>query len=223
MGRVISLETKINELNKLLGMVAENIDLHHCKDVDDRYIRSLLYEAVDRPPLVIQAPFGFDVISLPEPWCNFRRYSYKETFEDPAAMLQNQILNMIVPGLLLKDDNPLAIRNNHGTIQIASILGGKWSLYQNNSPWVAHMESLEDVEKIVGKYRGVDYNAGIFKQSIETLEFYLDKLREFPPCMDAIQVSVPDLEGPMNTAEQLWGSDIYHFTIIPSFLKNFWV
>lgn len=34
----------------------------------------------------------------------------REAFDRPEAMLQNMLLDRVLPGLLLKDDNPLAIR-----------------------------------------------------------------------------------------------------------------
>ena len=36
--------------------------------------------------------------------------------------------------ILERDDNPLAIRNDHGTIQVASLLGGDWGRHENDPP-----------------------------------------------------------------------------------------
>ena len=198
------------ELNELLDIISEYVNYERCREADERSKASLLCEYVDRPPLVIQATFGFDVMSLPYPWDRFKLYSYKETFDNPAAMLQNALLERVVPGLILKDDNPLAIRNNHGTIQIASILGGKWMLFENNNPWIEHFDRKEDIERIAFSNEEINLNGGILQKSLETLKYYHEKLREYPSCYKAIQISIPDLEGPINTAEQLWGSDIYY-------------
>lgn len=197
------------ELDRLLALVADHIDLEHCREVDERYRNALAYQEVDRPPLVVQAPFGA-VLNLPDPWDTFHRYSYRETFDGPVAMLQNILLDRVVPGLLLKDDNPLAIRNNHGTIQIASVLGGSWRIYEDNYPWVEHFTSIEPIEEIACSTEEIDLQGGLLPRSFETLRFYRAKLDEYPPCKEAIQVSLPDLEGPLNAASQLWGSNIYY-------------
>jgi len=52
-------------------------------------------------------------------------------------------------------------------------------------------------------------DAGELARSFETLRFYHEKLREYPNTYEAIHITLPDLQGPMDTAEQLWGSGIY--------------
>lgn len=197
------------QLDQILGLIAERIDLDHCRRVDERYKSSLSWQEVDHPPLVVMPAFGA-AIALPEPWGAFKRYSYAQTFHSPCAMLVNMLLDRVVPGVLLKDDNPLSIRNNHGTVQIASILGGKWQLYEDNFPWVAPLGSMEALEQVADSTGPVSDDAGILPRSFETLRFYQNKLAEHPPCAEAIQISLPDLQGPMDTAEQLWGSAIYY-------------
>lgn len=198
------------ELDRLLALLEENIDLKHCRKVDERYRKALKYMDVDRAPVVVQAEFG-KTLELPAPWNEFKRYSYQEAFESPSAMMQNMLLNRVVPGVLLKDDNPLAIRNDHGTIQVASVLGGKWGMYKDNYPWVDHFDSIEEIEEMLkaGLPEKLE-ERGVLARSIETLKFYNEKLNEHTNCKKAVQISLPDLQGPMDTAEQLWGSDIYY-------------
>jgi len=216
----IKMDAGEKNLNLLLSMVADHVDLEHGHKVDEQYRKTLSFSEVDRPPLVVQAPFGSKLI-LPEPWNRFHFYRYRETFESPVAMLQNLLLERVVPGLLLKDDNPLAIRNNHGTVQIASILGGKWEIYEDNYPWMKPLDSIQAIEEIVYSNEGFNLDGGVLSRSIDVLEFYKKKLSEYPPCRDAIQISLPDLQGPMDTAEQLWGSSIYYaFSDTPDLLER---
>ena len=199
------------ELDRLLALVAEHLDLDHCQVVDQRYRAVFNYDDVDRPILVTmsESPFGSGDL-LPEPWDAFRFYGYEEAFFDPVKMMQNQLLDKVVPGLILGDDNPLSIRNNHGTIQIASILGADWGMYKGNYPWVKPMGAKDAVRAIVETDRAVSENDGVLSRSFETLRFYHEKLSQFPPCREGIQISLPDLQGPMDVAEQLWGSSIYY-------------
>ena len=139
------MSADIKQLDRLLQQVEEQIDLDHCEQVDARYRRSLASETTDRPPLVVQANWGSEW-ALPGPWDPFEHYPYRQSYDDPIAMMQNQLLERVVPGLILKDDNPLAIRNNHGTIQVASVLGGNWGTHEDNPPWVKPWASDESVQ-----------------------------------------------------------------------------
>ncbi len=199
----------MKQLDELLTLIEEYIDLGHCEKVDERYRKSLSYDSVDKPPLVIQSAFGKSW-KLPKPWDKFERFAYRQAFEEPAAMLQNMLLDRVAPGLILKDDNPLAIRNDHGTIQIASLLGGQWHFHEDNYPWVSSLGSTYAVKQLLEKNDDIDLaSGGVMSQSTKTLEFYANKLSEYPKCNKAIQISLPDLQGPIDTADILWGSEIF--------------
>ena len=202
------------ELDCLLALIEEHVDIDHLRSSDERQLRALTWEEVDRPPLVVQhrwgeeTPFG-EAFRLPSPWDTFARYSYDETFDSPAAMLQNMLLDFVVPGILLKDDSPLAIRNNHGFIQISSVLGCSWRRIEGNYPFVEPFDSVDRIREIDASEEEPARSAGVLERSFETLKFYHEKLREHPGAYDAIQISLPDLQGPFDTAEQCWGSGIY--------------
>ncbi|MHB9071626.1 MAG: uroporphyrinogen decarboxylase/cobalamine-independent methonine synthase family protein [Sedimentisphaerales bacterium] len=198
---------ELNQLNELLNLIEKQIDICHCGSIDERYRAALSYQDVDMPPLVIQSTFGKSWI-LPEPWNRFEQYPYRQAFDEPAKMMQNMLLNRVVPGLILKDDNPLAIRNDHGTIQIAGLLGGQWHFHDNNYPWVSSLGSTEAIHKLVESDFEIDFNKGVIPQSTKTLEFYHEQLSQRPKCSETIQISLPDIQGPMDTADILWGSEI---------------
>ena len=198
----------IKQLAQLLQRIEEVIDLEHCERVDARYRRTFRGETTDWAPLVVQAHWDDDW-RLPDPWDQFEHYPYGQSYDDPIAMMQNQLLERVVPGLILKDDNPLAIRNNHGTIQVASLLGGEWGMHKNDPPWVKPWASVDAVRSLVNKVGPVDLGGGVIDRSVKTLEFYREQLAQYPKCHQAIQISMPDLQGPFDTAEQLWGSGIF--------------
>ncbi len=197
------------QLDELLRLVAGHIDPDHCLAVDARYRRAFSGEPMDRPTLVIETVPFEGAFRFPSPWDRFRRYTYRETFDSPLAMMQMQVLDRVVPGLLLKDDSPLGIRNNHGTIQVASVLGGRWALREEGYPWVEPFERTEEIAEIA-EGGDIDLAGGILPRSFATLDYYNEKLAAYPPCDEFIQATMPDLQGPMDTAEQLWGSDIYY-------------
>ncbi len=196
------------QLSKLLEFVEVHIDPEHCEQVDARYRRSLAGAPTDRPPLVVQAQWGSNW-KLPAPWNQFDHYPFRQAYDDPTAMMQNMLLERIVPGLILKDDNPLAIRNNHGTIQLASLFGGNWGMHENDPPWLKPLDSIDRVRALAESTESVYLGGGVMGRSIDTLGFYAEQLAKFPECDQMIQISMPDLQGPFDTAEQLWGSGIY--------------
>jgi hypothetical protein len=202
------MTAQIGQLERLLQRIDEHIDLDHCDQVDARHRRALGGEATDRPPLIVQAQWDGNW-RLPEPWDRFEHYRDHQAYRDPIAMMQNLLLERVVPGLILKDDNPLAIRNNHGTIQVASVLGGRWDMREDNPPWIEPWGSDEPIRALVDRDEPLDLSGGVTGPSIKTLRFYAEQLARFPKCEQAVQISMPDLQGPFDTAEQLWGSDIY--------------
>jgi len=184
-----------------LDYIEARIGLDRCAEVEDRYRKSLLYDQIDRPPLVI---------SCNENPLGLAPFSYAEAFYDPAKMMFNQLLDRVVLGLELGDDSPLAIRNDHGIIQVGSLLGGKWKLTEDNYPWMEHIESREELERIVESSENLELQtSGMVQTSIQTLQFYTETLAEYPVCKKAIQISMPDLQGPMDTAHLLWGNDVF--------------
>ncbi len=195
------------ELNRLLALIAERLDLEHCQKVDERYRRALSCKEVDQVPLVIQSTLDSSM-TMPAPWDGFQHYDYRTIFDSPPAMMQNMLLERVVPGVVLKDDSPLALRNDHGNLLAATALGAEWQQHQDDHPWAKPLK-VEALEELAGSLPELDISQGVLGNTRQTLQFYRHKLGEYPPCDEAIQISMPDLQGPFDTAEQLWGADIY--------------
>ncbi len=191
----------MEKLRQLLEYLEKHIDLDRCAEIEDRYHRALSFEVIDKPPLVI---------SCDESPLEFAPFSYSGTFNDPAKMMFNQLLSRVALGIVLKDDSPLGIRNDHGIIQVGSLLGGKWRITEDNYPWLEHFETHDQLERITDGRIKIDLESGgIVERSVKTLKFYHKMLAKYPVCQKAIQVSMPDLQGPMDTAHLLWGNDIF--------------
>ena len=190
----------MEELDRLLDHIERQIDLDRCAEIDDRYEKSLYYRPVDRPPLVVECP---------QTPLGLTPFGYEESFHDPGKMMFNQLLDRVALGLELGDDSPLAIRNDHGIIQIATLFGGKWCIKENNYPWVEHRPRA-DLEPLVTGAESINLESGgILSRSLETLQFYREKLSTYPKCCRGIQISLPDLQGPVDTAHLLWGNDLF--------------
>ena len=199
---------QIADLDHLLAMIEEHVDLDHCREVDRRYRATLACEPVDRPPLVVRPPFAAR-LQLPAPWDAFTVYPHRQAYNDPAAMMQNQLLGSVVPGMLLDDDHPLLIRADHGTIQIASLLGAA-----GNKPTTIRRGSIRSARRRPSpqwRKAGLPWTwttaacspvpsprSGSFTTSSPLI-----------PARQAIQIAMPDLQGPLDTADQLWGCGLF--------------
>jgi len=125
-----------DQLKRLLDYLEGRIDLEHCAAVAQKYRRALSYGPLDRPPLVI---------SCVESVAGFEPFGYAESYDEPAKMMFNQLLSRVAMGVELGDDSPLAIRSDHGIIQVGALLGGKWCITGDNYPWMGHCDNREQL------------------------------------------------------------------------------
>lgn len=192
------LEERKN-LKPLLAWIENRIDPALGAMIDERYTRTLTCQPVDRPPLVLRCeemPLGL------EP------YPYHEAFDDPAKMLFNQLLLRVATNLVVGDDGPLAVRTDHGTVVIASLLGGRWLVKEDMYPWIEPVGGLADVEALLAEPG--DLNRGLGAKVQEFLRFYNETLADYPQCRQSVQIALPDLQGPFDTVHELCGSEIYY-------------
>ncbi len=178
---------------------------------------ALSYEAVERLPVAFSWPAGEDSPFPPLP--NHAIYG------DPAAMLYNEFVAAWDPGFASRaagrgdvpvgddfegpgDDLPPTVRPNWGTVLVASVLGGAVEISGENTPWIRRNDqdplSLEAIA-------GADPDpatSGWMPRAIETYQAYEDLLSPWPELRDAVAVTLPDLQGPLDTVEQLLGADL---------------
>ena len=189
----------MEQLDRLLEDIEENIDFEQCFEIDQRYAKALNYEVVDRPPLTIECK-QYSLARGP--------ISYQEAFEDPAKMMYNELLVRVKFCMDVGDDGSKALRSDHGTVVVSSMLGGKWKIRTDMWPWIEPFKGLDKIREIVEK--GVpETSTGLASKVYEFLQFYGGKLKEYPKCKQAIQISMPDPQGPFDVAELLCGCDMF--------------
>ena len=109
---------------QILEWLEERIDLDHMAAVNERRIKALQWEPVDRPPVTFSAP-------VEEP---LYIYPYSEVYRDPTKMLVNELIGpyatlgyspSIFNSVRIKDDFPLQIRANYGVGLSVSLFGAR--------------------------------------------------------------------------------------------------
>ena len=205
-------------LTGLLEWLEEHIDLAHAAAVEERHVKALEWQPLDRPPVSYCAPVA-------EP---FAVYPYAEAFRDPVRMLINELVGpyaamgttpSIINSVLVRDDYPLQIRAFYGVGLFVSLFGVESEPVGDSFPWVRPV-GLQELHRIVT--HGVpELRGGLFQRALDTMAFYREALAPYPRCCQAIHITQPDLQGPFEDAAHLWGSEIFTaFYDCPGFLRD---
>lgn len=190
-----------NQLEKLLEFLEENIDIQHIRQTEKLNLDAIMYREVSRLPLSIRLQDTGDFIP----------YSYEEAYYDSEKMLFNELLfshGSVYNSVRLKDDFLLHVRSNHGCGLMPSLFGAKCKIINDNMPWVDHFDSLEEIKSII-KNGVPDFTAGLGSKVLDTHQYYLERLKEYPKCYNSIHITQPDMQGPFDIAHLLIGTDIF--------------
>ncbi len=194
-------------LDQILEWIEEHIDIEHVRQVEKRHRDVVHYRPVDRPPVSV----GCD----PSP--QFPYFPYAEGFHDRVKMMVNELVRpfchdkanaaSVVSSLETGDDFPLQIRANYGVTIIASLFGAEVVVRDGSMPWVRPIGR----EAVVAALdRGIpDLHGGLGGRVMQTMDFYREKLADYPRARQAIHVTQPDLQGTFDNLHLLWGKDLF--------------
>lgn len=106
----------------------------------------------------------------------------------------------------------LDIRANYGTGILPTVFGAK--LYtmppdMNTLPTSLPLEGgVDEIRRVVDK--GVpDLTKGLGARVFETTQGYLELLKNYPKLQKYVRIYHPDLQGPFDVCELLWGSSVF--------------
>ncbi len=176
--------------------------------LDERHLRAVCYEPVDRLPVVIPC-----AEPLPE---ELAPYPLAEAFADPAKMLWNELglawQTSIARRHLIGDDLPATVRANFGTVLVASCFGGTVEQHGENPPWVRHFGSREEFARAVESTEVAATSvvtSPLVERAVEFMEYYREVLGRFDTLGRVVKVTIPDLQGPLDNAAMLRGSGLF--------------
>ena len=186
--------------------------------MDERHVRALEWQPVDRVPLTFSAPVA-PPLSV---------YPYSQVFRDPVKMLVNELIGpyavmghtpSIVNSVLIKDDFPLQIRAAYGVGLYVSLFGGRSEVVENNFPWTRPI-GLEALKRQVSA-GPPEIRSDLLDRVLETMAFYKRALASYPKCREHLRITQPDMQGPFENAGHLWGSEVFtSFYDDPLFLRE---
>lgn len=107
---------------------------------------------------------------------------------------------------------PMNVRSNFGTGILSSLFGAELFIMPeetNTLPTTRILkDGVSDIRKLVDA--GVpDLNNGLGRQVFDMGEYYKDILKNYPRIQEFVQVYHPDLQGPLDICELLWGSEMF--------------
>lgn len=146
-----------------------------------------------------------------------------QAIEDPEAMLFQQFADC--SGVLAKGGGSrLNVRCNFGTGILPSLFGCELFRLDdelNVLPTGVPLGSKDKIKPLLDA--GVpDVRGGLGGTVFKTAERFMAALEEYPVLGRNVVLYHPDVQGPMDAAEMIWGSDIFYaFYDDPDLLKRF--
>lgn len=183
-------------LQEWLKKLNDIVDPEHVARSEKRARAALLFEPVDRLPMIVGCPVP--------PW---PRFCYRDGFHDMEKMLFNE-LAAVWAGAHVRDDRMYTIRANYGVGTIASMFGCEIVLTNDNAmPW-CHPLSDDELDRVL-ESGDINIMAGLGKRVVETVNFYKDSLAGFDNLAKCVRVFVCDTQGPFDIAHLVMGPKIY--------------
>jgi len=106
----------------------------------------------------------------------------------------------------------LAVRCNYGTAILPSLFGGELFLMDRDIDTLPACRPLERGAEAVKRLldQGVpNLDAGLGATTLQMGQYFQRLFRDYPRVSRHVYIYHPDLQGPMNVCEMLWGSSLY--------------
>lgn len=192
------------QLKRLLDHLGKILDPVRQAAVQDRHVKVASWQEVDRLPLIMCCPVPDDA--------PFQPYPHSEVFDEPWKMLYNELVHAHFAGIACRDrihdDLPCTVRADFGTVVMASLFGARVEQIEENPPWARNLQSFDEYRAALDR-DPLDFSQGWCPRVVERYQFYHQTLADYPELKRLIKIVLPDLQGPLDTAELLRGSDIY--------------
>jgi hypothetical protein len=195
--------TATDRLRRLLDELECRVDVDAEAARDELHRRALAYETVQRLPVVVMCS---------EPPSEERRpYPVSEAVRDPEKMLFNELVSAWETSIAgrheIGDDLPATVRANFGTCLVPSCFGAAVDQPDDDPAWVRHFESAEAFDLAIAQ--GPNLSSSHVERAVETMELYRQVLSEYEQLSRVVKVTIPDLQGPLDNAAMLRGSEIF--------------
>jgi hypothetical protein len=192
-----------DELTACLDRLEAAMDLGWEREKIAAWKRFLSFETGD-------GPFATAGAVEPQEPPDWPAVTVNEAIGSPEKMLLQQLAGVYHAALARSFLVP-NIRCNYGTAIMPSLFGARmfWMDEELNTlPTSWPLEGEDAMDKLLE--RGVpDLDAGFGRQVFETAQYFREQLAPYPKLTEAVWIYHPDLQGPIDVVELLWGSDLF--------------
>ena len=133
-----------------------------------------------------------------------------DAIDDPDQMLLDQFRT---PSQILADANGgrLSVRCNYGTGILPSLLGGELFIMPRETNTLPTTRPLHDTDRVkaVLEAGAPDLHGGLAGRVFECAERYRDIFARYPKIGRWVELYHPDMQGPIDIVELLWGSEMF--------------
>lgn len=192
------------ELNACLDTLENAIDLEWERVKLETWKRILDFEPQPEPFSASSAVGGSEAAEWPQIGIN-------EAINDPEKMLLQQ-LRPVYQAACRHSYSALNIRCNYGTGILPTLFGAElfWMDDELDTlPTARPLEGADPMSRLLDA-GPPDLNAGLGARVFETAEYFKDTLAPYPKTSEAVWLYHPDLQGPIDVVELLWGSAMYY-------------
>lgn len=112
----------------------------------------------------------------------------------------------------LNSSRPLNLRSNYGTGILSSLFGLDVFImpYETNTlPTTIPLNDTNKIHEIVSE-KSIDINVSLGKKVFDMGEYYMDVFKNYPKIQKCVEIYHPDLQGPLDVCELVWGSEMFY-------------
>lgn len=142
---------------------------------------------------------------------NWPKVLINDAFENPQLMLLREF-EMISAALTRGSNARLNVRSNYSTGILPVLFGCDLFMMDRDLDTLPTAVPLHDDKAIVKLVSaGVpDLNKSLGGKVFEVGEAFVEIMKEYPAIAQAVEIYHPDLQGPIDVAEVIWGSEIFY-------------
>ena len=140
----------------------------------------------------------------------FPKININDAIADPDIMLQSELAR--ASAALNSTDKIPCIRANYGTGIMTSLFGAEIFVMPRENNTLPTTRSLNDTEKIrqIVENGIPSLSTGFGKNVLEFGDTVAELFESFPKVKEYVTVYHPDLQGPLDVCELLWGCDLFY-------------
>ncbi len=139
-----------------------------------------------------------------------RDININDAVENYELMLASQM--QVVSDMLSSHHSSLCIRANYGTGILSSLFGAGIFKMPRETNTLPTTRSLNDTEKIreIAERGLPDLMGGFGRRVFEFGEYAAEVLARYPKISRFVEVYHPDIQGPLDICELLWGGEMFY-------------